>query len=51
MCIRDRRIPEPGEEVEVAGYRLKTLAVEHHRVQKVQIIPPPPDEDALDYEV
>ncbi|KMK18072.1 membrane protein [Pluralibacter gergoviae] len=46
-----QRIPEPGEEVEVAGYRLKTLAVEHHRVQKVQIIPPPPDEDALDYEV
>ena len=46
-----QRIPEPGEEVEVTGYRLKTLAVEHHRVQKVQIIPPPPDEDALDYEV
>ena len=46
-----QRIPEPGEEVEVAGFRLKTLAVEHHRVQKVQIIPPPPDEDTLDYEV
>lgn len=46
-----QRIPEPGEEVEVGGFRLKTLAVEHHRVQKVLIVPPPPDDEPLDYEV
>lgn len=34
-----QRIPKPGEEVQVGDYLLKTLQVESHRVQKVQIIP------------
>lgn len=44
-----QRIPTPGESVNVGGYVLKTLAVENHRVQRVQIFPPA--EDALDYQV
>ena len=44
-----QRVPQEGEEVSVAGYRLKTLQIESHRVQKVQIIAPADDEP--DYEV
>lgn len=46
-----QRIPEAGEEVTVGGYTLRTLNVEQHRVQSVQILPPAPAQDALDYEV
>lgn len=45
-----QRIPQPGEEVQVGDYLLKTLQVESHRVQKVQLIPLR-DEEELDYEV
>ncbi|MBS1205042.1 MAG: hypothetical protein H6R25_1941 [Proteobacteria bacterium] len=45
-----QRIPKPGEEVQVGDVLLKTLKVESHRVQKVQIIPLTRDEDP-DYEV
>lgn len=45
-----QRIPTPGEEVQVGDYLLKTLEVESHRVQKVQIIALHQDDD-LDYEV
>ncbi|MNZ36132.1 Hemolysin C [compost metagenome] len=45
-----QRIPKPGEEVQVGDYVLKTLQVESHRVQKVQLIPLR-GEDDLDYEV
>ncbi|KDR99814.1 hypothetical protein SEEH3988_03381, partial [Salmonella enterica subsp. enterica serovar Heidelberg str. RI-11-013988] len=34
-----QRIPQTGEEVQVGDYLLKTLQVESHRVQKVQLIP------------
>lgn len=44
-----QRVPQEGEEVVVGGYRLKTLQIDSHRVQKVQIIAPV--EDAPDYEV
>ncbi|WP_052285233.1 TerC family protein [Kluyvera genomosp. 1] len=44
-----QRIPKAGEVVQIGPWTLKTLQVESHRVQKVQIIPPPQDE--LDYEV
>ena len=44
-----QRIPKVGEEVQVGDYLLKTLQVESHRVQKVQIVPLE-TEDA-DYEV
>ncbi|KNC91447.1 TerC family protein [Trabulsiella odontotermitis] len=43
-----QRVPQSGEEVKVAGFTLKTLDVENHRVQRVQIFPP---EDLSDYEV
>ena len=46
-----QHIPQEGEEVEIGGYVLRTLQVESHRVQKVQIVPPAPEEDELDYEV
>lgn len=46
-----QRIPGAGEEVEVGGYTLRTLDIDQHRVQNVQIFPPPPTQDALDYEV
>ena len=44
-----QRIPTAGEEVQIGPWTLKTLQVESHRVQKVQIIPPPQEE--WDYEV
>lgn len=44
-----QRIPQAGEEVQIGPWTLKTLQVESHRVQKVQIIAPPQDD--LDYEV
>ena len=44
-----QRVPQEGEEVVVGDYRLKTLQIDSHRVQKVQIISPV--EDAPDYEV
>lgn len=45
-----QRIPKPGEEVQVGNYLLKTLQVESHRVQKVQIIPLRKDGE-MEYEV
>ncbi|MNL80381.1 hypothetical protein D3C87_2072200 [compost metagenome] len=45
-----QRIPQPGEEVQVGDYALKTLEVENHRVQKVQLIPLSMAEDG-DYEL
>jgi CBS domain containing-hemolysin-like protein len=45
-----QRIPQPGEEVQVGDYLIKTLQVESHRVQKVQLIPLR-SEDELDFEV
>jgi CBS domain containing-hemolysin-like protein len=45
-----QRIPQPGEEVQVGDYLLKTLQIENHRVQKVQLIPLR-DEEELDFEV
>lgn len=44
-----QRIPQVGEEVEVGDFRLITLQVESHRVQKVQIVPL--HKASLDYEV
>ncbi|HEM8734776.1 TPA: TerC family protein [Klebsiella aerogenes] len=46
-----QHIPAAGEEVKIGSYTLRTLEVESHRVQKVQIIPPVEVEDELDYEV
>jgi CBS domain containing-hemolysin-like protein len=46
-----QHVPEAGEEVKIGDYIVRTLQVESHRVQKVQIIPPPPREDELSYEV
>ena len=45
-----QRIPQQGEEVQVGDYRLKTLQIENHRVQKVQLIPLR-EEEELDFEV
>ena len=45
-----QRIPQPGEEVQVGDYLLKTLQIENHRVQKVQLIPLR-DAEELDFEV
>lgn len=45
-----QRVPKPGEEVQVGDFLLKTLQVESHRVQKVQIMPLR-NEDEMDYEV
>lgn len=45
-----QRIPKAGEEVQIGLWTLKTLQVESHRVQKVQIISPPQN-DEWDYEV
>lgn len=39
-----QHIPQAGEEVELEGFTLRTLQVENHRVQKVQIIPRPVEE-------
>lgn len=33
-----QRVPQEGEEINVGGYVLKTLQIDNHRVQKVQII-------------
>jgi CBS domain containing-hemolysin-like protein len=46
-----QRIPKTGEEVQVGDYRLKTLQVENHRVQKVQLIPLHNNDEEMDYEV
>ena len=46
-----QHVPEAGEEVKIGDYILRTLQVESHRVQKVQIIPPPAQDDELSYEV
>ena len=46
-----QHVLQEGEEVNLDGYVLRTLQVESHRVQKVQIVPPAHDEDELDYEV
>lgn len=46
-----QRVPKAGEEVDIDGYRLRTLQVESHRVQKVQIFPPQTEPHWLDYEV
>lgn len=42
--------PENRGEVQVGDYRLKTLQVENHRVQKVQLIPLHSEKE-MDYEV
>lgn len=34
-----QRVPKEGEEIEIGDYLYRTLQVESHRVQKVQIIP------------
>lgn len=44
-----QRIPKVGEEVQVGDYLLKTLQVESHRVQKVQIVPL--ETEGTEYEV
>lgn len=44
-----QRIPKVGEEVQVGDYLLKTLQVESHRVQKVQIVPL--ETEGAEYEV
>jgi CBS domain containing-hemolysin-like protein len=38
-----QHVPVPGEEVQVGDYLLRTLDVKSHRVQKVLIVPPPPE--------
>ncbi|WP_158785344.1 TerC family protein [Pantoea sp. BAV 3049] len=44
-----QRVPQEGEEIQVGEYLFRTLQVESHRVQKVQIIPLKVEEP--DYEV
>ncbi|WP_455425069.1 TerC family protein [Dryocola sp. LX212] len=44
-----QRVPGAGETVKIGGYELKTLEVESHRVQKVQIIPLGEDENEWEY--
>ncbi len=39
-----------GKPLRIDGYTLRTLQVDSHRVQKVQIVPPV-KQDELDYEV
>lgn len=46
-----QHVPQEGEEVVIDGYVLRTLQVESHRVQKVQIVPPVQEEAELDYDV
>ena len=36
-----QHVPEEGEELQVGDYLLRTLQVENHRVQKVEIVPAP----------
>lgn len=38
---RLQNIPQEGEEILLGDYRLRTLQVEQHRVQKVEILPQP----------
>jgi CBS domain containing-hemolysin-like protein len=45
-----QHIPVNGESVQVGNFVLRTLQVESHRVQKVQIVPLE-NEDGLDFEV
>lgn len=45
-----QRVPAAGETVQVGNYQLKTLQVESHRVQRVQIVPLT-ENDEMDYEV
>ena len=45
-----QHVPQVGETIEIDGYTLRTLQVDSHRVQKVQIVPPV-KQDELDYEV
>ncbi|MDA5181385.1 hypothetical protein PG930_29145, partial [Klebsiella pneumoniae] len=45
-----QHVPQVGETIEIDGYTLRTLQVDSHRVQKVQIVPPA-KQDELDYEV
>ncbi len=35
-----QHVPQVGEEVQIGDYLIRTLQVENHRVQKVQIVPP-----------
>jgi len=35
-----QHVPQQGEEVQIGDYLIRTLQVENHRVQKVQIVPP-----------
>ena len=44
-----QRIPQEGEEIQIGDYRLRTLEVVSHRVQKVHIMPVAPP--APEYEV
>jgi CBS domain containing-hemolysin-like protein len=46
-----QHIPASGEEVNIEGWRLRTLEVENHRVQKVLVVAPHDNNSALDYEV
>ena len=45
-----QRVPKEGEEIQVGDFLFRTLQVESHRVQKVQIIPQAVEEEP-DYEV
>jgi len=45
-----QHIPVSGEAVQVGDFLLRTLQVESHRVQKVQIVPLEDDDD-MDFEV
>ncbi|ROR07692.1 TerC family protein [Erwinia sp. JUb26] len=39
-----QHVPQQGEEVQIGDYLIRTLQVENHRVQKVQIVPPPEED-------
>jgi len=45
-----QHIPVTGEAVQVGDFLLRTLQVESHRVQKVQIVPKTRNDD-MDFEV
>ncbi|MCW1874144.1 TerC family protein [Erwinia sp. INIA-01] len=40
-----QHVPQQGEVVQIGDYLIRTLQVENHRVQKVQIVPPPAEEE------
>jgi len=44
-----QRVPAAGEAVKVGSFELKTLVVESHRVQKVQIVPLEDEESEWEY--